>query len=206
MSDHTVSVDIESPPQVQVITVEADGYTLDVTPPAVPTIEVDIPVQPPVTVDVVTAPPSVVVDTPAPLPTPNVDVEMPDPLTVDVIAPPPAATHVDALAAWQAGIGDAPSDGVVYGRLNSNWVGALGLMAPYAPLNSPSLVGVPTAPTPPPGANTSQIATTQFVAAAVTAADHPDLVTSVAAKIGDVVLFTTDLEDWDIQIIDGGNF
>jgi hypothetical protein len=206
MSGHVVSVDVTTPPPIQVIEVDADNGHVDIVLPPAPTIEVDIPTQPPVSVDVIADPPVVLVSTTAPPPPVNVDVEMPDPVTVDVIATPPAPVRVDALAAWQAGISDAPADGVVYGRLNKTWAGALGLLAPYAPLNSPTLVGVPTAPTPPPGANSTQIATTQFVEATVLASHHDDLVTSVAAKIGDVVLYTTDLEDWDIQIIDGGSF
>lgn len=31
-------------------------------------------------------------------------------------------------------------------------------------------------------------------------------VTSVAGKVGDVVLYTTDLVDWTMALIDGGNF
>jgi hypothetical protein len=207
MSDHTVSVDVDSGTPVQIVTVAADGFTLDVTLPTVPAIEVDLPgPQPPLSVDVVAAPPVVVVDTPAPLPTPNVDVELPDPITVDVIAPPPTAVMVDAIAAWQSGIPDAPATGLVYGRLNNQWASALGLLAPYAPLNSPALVGVPTAPTPTAGSNSTQIATTQFVEQAIGFSVHPDLVTSVAAKVGDVLLYTTDLEDWSSQVLDGGSF
>ena len=207
MSDHTVSVDVDAGTPLQVITVEADGFTLDVTLPPALTIEVDLPApQPPLLVDVVAAPPVVVVDTPAPLPTPNVEVVLADPITVDVIAPPPATVLVDALAAWQAGIPDAPATGLVYGRLNNQWASALGLLAPYAPLNSPTLVGIPTAPTPPPGSNSTQVATTQFVEAAVASGQHTDLVTSVAAKIGDVLLYTTDIEDWSAQTLDGGSF
>ena len=33
-----------------------------------------------------------------------------------------------------------------------------------------------------------------------------DLVTSVARKIGDVLVYTDDIEDWDTKVLDGGNF
>jgi len=33
-----------------------------------------------------------------------------------------------------------------------------------------------------------------------------DLVTSVARKIGDVLIYTDDIEDWDGKVLDGGNF
>ncbi|MGB9408299.1 MAG: hypothetical protein WCA89_12225 [Terracidiphilus sp.] len=43
----------------------------------------------------------------------------------------------------------------------------IGLLASYALLNSPGFVGVPTAPTAPPGTDTTQLATTAFVAQAI---------------------------------------
>lgn len=205
MSGSIVSVDVTPVQPVQVIEVEADGTHIDVVPPPAPTVEVDLPDQQPVSVDVTAAPPVVVVDTPAPLPPPSIDVEMPDPVTVDVIATPPTPVRVDAIAAWQSGIQpDAPADGNIYGRLNNGWVGALGLLTGYAPLNSPNFSGVPTAPTPSQGVSTDQLATTAYVRSAVLG--HPDLVTSVAAKIGDVLIYTGDIEDWDGKVLDGGNF
>lgn len=57
------------------------------------------------------------------------------------------------------GLTDAPSDGTSYGRLNAAW-------AAVAPIASPALTGVPTAPTAAPGTNTTQVATTAFVTAA----------------------------------------
>ena len=56
-------------------------------------------------------------------------------------------------------------------------------LADYAPLASPDLTGTPTAPTADPGTNTTQIATTAFVKAAVDAAGGDGTVTSVAATV-----------------------
>lgn len=56
-------------------------------------------------------------------------------------------------------VGEAPNDGILYGRLNVGWV-------PAAPLNSPALTGTPTAPTPAPDDNDTSLATTAFVQAA----------------------------------------
>lgn len=48
----------------------------------------------------------------------------------------------------------------------------------YAPISSPSFSGVPTAPTAPNGTNTTQIATTEFVQAAVSASGGGDMLKS----------------------------
>lgn len=60
-----------------------------------------------------------------------------------------------------------------------------------APLASPALTGVPTAPTASSGTNTTQIATTEFVQSAVGSITVP--VTSVNSKTGNVVLTSTDV-------------
>jgi hypothetical protein len=57
---------------------------------------------------------------------------------------------------------DAPSDGSSYGRLNAGW-------AKVAPLVSAALAGTPTAPTQATSDNSTRLATTAFVAAAVSA-------------------------------------
>lgn len=94
-----------------------------------------------------------------------------------------------------------PADKSVY-RDNSNRavVGSAGLifsdntvqttaattpdLSPYAPLASPAFTGVPTAPTASDGTNTTQIATTAFVASAVGSIDlSPYLTISSAASI-----------------------
>jgi hypothetical protein len=65
--------------------------------------------------------------------------------------------------AWtltSAGLTDAPSDGTSYGRNNAAWVHV-------ASLASPTFTGTPAAPTATPGTNTTQIATTAFVTAAI---------------------------------------
>jgi hypothetical protein len=61
----------------------------------------------------------------------------------------------------------------------------------YAPLNSPNFTGVPTAPTATAGSSTGQIATTAFVAAAVTASTTG--VASFNTRTGAVVLTTGDI-------------
>ena len=83
--------------------------------------------------------------------------------SVDVVATRLDPVSVDVFASWQGGIPDAPANGIIYGRLNNQWVGALGLLTPYAPLDSPNFVGVPTTPTPPPGATSEQIVNAEWV-------------------------------------------
>ena len=75
------------------------------------------------------------------------------------------------------GITDAPSDGTSYGRLNAAW-------AAVAPLASPALTGTPTAPTAAPTTNTTQVATTAFVQAALPAAGINQLTGDVTAGPG----------------------
>jgi len=71
-----------------------------------------------------------------------------------------------------------------------------------APLDSPSLTGIPAAPTAAAGTNTTQIATTAFVISQnyITSMGSP--VQSVAGRIGDVVLTTTDISG----TVDGGAY
>jgi hypothetical protein len=90
-------------------------------------------------------------------------------LYADPANPLEAATkqYVDAHAgSGGGGIPDAPSDGSYYGRLNATW-------AKVAPIASPTFTGVPAAPTAAPSTNTTQLATTAFVATAVGAVPAP---------------------------------
>lgn len=64
-----------------------------------------------------------------------------------------------------SGLPDAPNDGVQYGRQSLGWTP----IPISAPLASPVFTGDPKAPTPTPGDNDTSIATTAFVAAAITA-------------------------------------
>jgi len=78
----------------------------------------------------------------------------------------------------------APSGGIIF---SDNSVQTTAATTPdfsaYAPINSPSFSGVPTAPTASGGTNTTQLATTQFVTSAVGAIDlSPYLTTSTAAS------------------------
>lgn len=50
--------------------------------------------------------------------------------------------------------------------------------------DSPALTGTPTAPTPAPGDNSTKIATTAFVAAAIVAADNSTIAISAAISSG----------------------
>jgi hypothetical protein len=74
---------------------------------------------------------------------------------------------------------EPPNDSTTYGRRNTGNVGAwvhithtditdwTATLAPYALLSSPIFTGIPRAPTAAPGTNTTQLATTAFVHAAV---------------------------------------
>jgi hypothetical protein len=64
-------------------------------------------------------------------------------------------------------------------------------LAPYAPLASPTFTGVPAAPTASPGTNTTQLATTAFVATAVTGSTAG--VTSFNSRTGVVTLSSADV-------------
>src|SRR3954468_6424347 len=63
---------------------------------------------------------------------------------------------IDEFARVANAIPEAPSDGVLYGRLNAAWAAA-------APINSPVFTGNPVAPTPGLGDNDDTIATTSIV-------------------------------------------
>jgi hypothetical protein len=85
--------------------------------------------------------------------------------TAPTAAPGTGTTQIATTAFVSAAISsggtfvDAPSDGSTYGRLNAAW-------SKVAPLNSPGLTGIPTAPTASAGVSTIQVATTAFVTAA----------------------------------------
>lgn len=53
----------------------------------------------------------------------------------------------------------------------------------FAPLNSPAITGVPTAPTAASGTNTTQVATTAFVQSALTNIEPRSLTTAKVAEI-----------------------
>ena len=80
---------------------------------------------------------------------PNTNALVWDPVTDTYYLVPPSSV---------GGISDAPSDSKMYGRINRAWVDAWA---------SPVLTGNPTAPTPTVGDNDTSIATTAFVASAV---------------------------------------
>lgn len=65
------------------------------------------------------------------------------------------------------------------GSGNATSVAPLGGAGAFAELDSPALTGAPTAPTPAPGTNSTRLATTAFVQAAVGAAGGGDMLKSV---------------------------
>jgi hypothetical protein len=73
-----------------------------------------------------------------------------------------------AIAAIGGGIADAPADSHNYARRNNLWNNIDAFFAGYAPINSPVFTGTPQAPTPAPGDNSINLATTAFVAASQT--------------------------------------
>lgn len=75
---------------------------------------------------------------------------------VDTRAKPPPSSS-------SGGIPEAPKDGTTYGRCDAAW-------EPVAPLASPSFSGAPQAPTPATTDNSTRVATTAFVQAAIAAA------------------------------------
>lgn len=76
----------------------------------------------------------------------------------------------------------------------------------YAPLASPVLTGVPTAPTAPSGTNTKQIATTEFVADAVSGGSLPTMssTTKGGAKLGSGLSVSNDVLSVDASTVSSG--
>lgn len=99
----------------------------------------------------------------------------------------PAGTAVSAVGAHAGAAGAHPINGVD---------GLAAALALLAPLLSPALTGTPTAPTASPGTNSTQIATTGFVAAAIAALLNSapgalDTLDELAAALGDDPNFAT---------------
>ncbi|WP_140940979.1 hypothetical protein [Prosthecodimorpha hirschii] len=105
---------------------------------------------------------------------------------------PTGTVLVKTAGGWQAGGLDAAiiqSGTIDAARLPTVTTG-------LAPLASPAFTGIPTAPTPAPGTNTTQLATTAFVAAAAAAlvASSPatlDTLNELAAALGNDANFAT---------------
>ncbi len=97
-----------------------------------------------------------------------------------------------ASTAWVKSLGYLTSAPVatVAGRIGAVTL-AVGDVAGAAPLASPALTGTPSAPTPAPGTNSTQLASTAFVAGAVAGVTVP--VQSVAGRIGAVTLAVGDV-------------
>lgn len=100
----------------------------------------------------------------------------------EVLATPDGSTGAVGLRALVAA--DIPA------LAESKITGLVSDLALKAPLASPTLTGTPAAPTPTPGDNTTKIATTAFVTAAVGAVTAP--VTSVFTRTGAVVATSGD--------------
>jgi hypothetical protein len=99
-------------------------------------------------------------------------------------------------AEWEtAGMADVPPDSRLYGRVNGAWeIPEIGDVANLqqelalkAPLASPNLSGVPTAPTAAPTTNNVQLATTAFVKSQNYAAIGGDELNARVAKAGDTM-------------------
>ena len=98
------------------------------------------------------------------------------------------------------GISDAPADSTTYARNNSAWVHLTHSditdwttqLNAYAPKASPVLTGTPTAPTATAGTNSTQLATTAFVAAAIAALPTGG-VSSFNTRTGAVTLTSGDV-------------
>jgi hypothetical protein len=84
-------------------------------------------------------------------------------------------TNGSGVLSWTTGgggggIADAPNDGTLYGRKSAAWANLThaditdwaATLAPYALIASPTFTGTPTGPTPPPGDNSTRLATTQW--------------------------------------------
>lgn len=111
-----------------------------------------------------------------------------------------------AVPVGSGGIVDAPNDGTSYGRKSLGWTHLThaditdwaSTLASYAPLASPVFSGTPSLPagtfgvTQAPGASGTSIATTAFVAAAVSAGTA-GLVNSFNTRIGSVTLNNADV-------------
>jgi hypothetical protein len=87
------------------------------------------------------------------------------------------------------GSGDLSANVLTVAGRTGNVVLAVADVSGAAPLASPTFTGLPLAPTASPGTNTTQIATTAFVEAAVTAGS----VTSFNTRTGAVTLLNTDI-------------
>lgn len=107
--------------------------------------------------------------------------------TTESLGAEPAGTAAGLLAAHKAASGEHPMSGV------SGLPAALALLAP---LLSPALTGTPTVPTAAPGTNTTQAASTAFVAAAIAAIINSspaalDTLFELAAALGNDANFAT---------------
>jgi hypothetical protein len=127
------------------------------------------------------------------------------------------ARHSLNWAVAPGGLTDATVDGTLYGRKSGSWQHVThndltdwaATIAPYAPLANPVFTGDPKAPTPSPGDNDTSIATTAFVATAISGlggggggiADAPNDGTSYARKsLGWSHLTHNDLTDWSTAL------
>jgi hypothetical protein len=101
-------------------------------------------------------------------------------------------TGVVTLVKGDVGLGNVDNTSDLNKPISTATQTALDLKAPLA---SPALTGVPTAPTATVGTNTTQLATTAFVVAEVAAGGGGGAVDSVNGQTGTVVLDPDDLDD-----------
>ena len=94
---------------------------------------------------------------------------------------------------------------VVYQKIDASAFATLDFVEQtYAPINSPSLTGYATAPTPAPGTNNAQLATTAFVMAAVEASTAG--VASFNGRTGIVTLDSSDITEASGALLDSPAF
>src|SRR3954469_9352864 len=80
---------------------------------------------------------------------------------------------LEAAQVAEGAVGEAPNDGQTYGRQALSWTALVDLQPALnlkAPLNSPVLTGIPTAPTAATAVSNAQIATTAYVTAVLSVA------------------------------------
>jgi hypothetical protein len=132
-----------------------------------------------------------------------------------------AASHTHTLAnitdaGSAAAFDETDFAAALHGHPQSDITGLVSDLAAKAPLVSPALTGIPTSPTATPGTNTTQIATTAFVQAAVTGGGGGDVSkvgtpvdNQIAVWTGDGTIEGTSSFVYDgsyVDIIDGSNY
>lgn len=106
-----------------------------------------------------------------------------------IVPSPPTWDNSNRIATthWVRGLVRRTADDTLFDAIDTT----KRMLRRYAPLRSPDFVGMPTAPTPPPGSNDAKIATTAFVRHAIVRATTG--VASFDGRTGDIRLTTDDI-------------